>query len=122
MHELQHCRARNTAIENNHKTRQCHLNIKPFGKYLLSKHISEDADDFWLPNKLEYVYKYLNNDGDIDLICHNEYKFRDNRIIGAYNYGYFHTFIDLLVIGNCLSPSAVVMKKNIFKVELKACN
>ncbi|SDX37490.1 DUF4123 domain-containing protein [Tritonibacter mobilis] len=48
MHELQHCRARNTAIENNHKIRQCHLNIKPFGKYLLSKHISEDADDFWL--------------------------------------------------------------------------
>ena len=48
MQELQHCRARNTAIESNHKIRQCHLNIKPFGKYLLSKHISEDADDFWL--------------------------------------------------------------------------
>ncbi len=76
-----------------------------------------DADDFWHPNKLEHSLNYL-NDFCLDLVCHDE-------IVGRFENGAFKsecvarhgnhlTYADLLIKGNCLSPSAVVMKASLF--------
>ena len=75
-----------------------------------------DADDSWFPNKLSRIYNIIINNKNIDLICHNEFVINSKGdILNKNFYGPHYTFEDLYFKGNCLSPSAVTLKKTIFK-------
>lgn len=73
-----------------------------------------DADDIWYPDKLKVCYEAFNQHPDMDLVCHNELirdisgKFIRNVSYGPYTSDMFRR---LLFIGNCLSPSAVAVKR-----------
>jgi glycosyltransferase involved in cell wall biosynthesis len=74
-----------------------------------------DSDDYWLPNKINKILVFVKRTNDsIQLLCHNEYMLVDNKIVGAYKYGTMKNFHELLVLGNCLSPSAVMINKKLF--------
>jgi glycosyltransferase involved in cell wall biosynthesis len=74
-----------------------------------------DADDSWESNKLEKMNEILINDNSIDIICHNEFIKTDlNKLIKKNFYGPYCDFESLFFKGNCLSPSAVTMKKEVF--------
>lgn len=71
-----------------------------------------DSDDFWYPNKLLIMHKMLNN---CDLMYHDmylRYNFLFKRKIYSYNLNK-KIFKSLLIKGNPLSTSAVVIKKDI---------
>ncbi len=73
-----------------------------------------DSDDYWEDDKLEISYKYLspnNSDG----FCHAEnWLFSDGRnMIKKYGPEKRFLFKNLLTQGNCLSPSATVIKRKI---------
>jgi glycosyltransferase involved in cell wall biosynthesis len=72
-----------------------------------------DADDYWDGNKLEICMKHLENNPDIDLLCHDEFIIKNGRISGIVTSGPYKTFEDLLLKGNCLSPSAVIAKREV---------
>lgn len=75
-----------------------------------------DADDTWESDKLNKMYEILINDNSIDIICHNEFiKTDSNKLIKKNFYGPYSDFESLFFKGNCLSPSAVTIKKEIFK-------
>jgi len=69
-----------------------------------------DADDYWVDTKLEIVSNILDSK-NVDLICHDEYILKNNFIKGVNRYGPYITFNDLLFKGNCLSPSAVCVRR-----------
>lgn len=76
------------------------------GKYLAFL----DSDDTWFPEKLEKCVGLLN--ADVDLVCHGLRTFGD-----GLEYDFFGgpesraTFESLLYEGNCLTPSATVVRK-----------
>ena len=73
-----------------------------------------DADDLWAVDKLKIAYQYLNA-GIIECLCHNEYIINaENKWIKNNVYGPYTKFNDLYFKGNCLSPSAVIVKKDVF--------
>ncbi|MDD5005988.1 MAG: glycosyltransferase [Candidatus Omnitrophica bacterium] len=75
-----------------------------------------DADDIWYSEKLKKCYEIIMKNPDKDLICHNEImKDISGRIIRNLFYGPYETgmFRRLLFKGNCLSPSATVVKKDV---------
>ena len=73
-----------------------------------------DADDLWAVDKLKIAYQYL-NEGKIECLCHNEYVVNaKNKLIKKNVYGPYTKFDDLYFRGNCLSPSAVIVKKDVF--------
>lgn len=71
-----------------------------------------DADDKWYKNKLLKVKSYLEENSDIDFICHDEYWIEDGSIIKKVTYGPYKTYKELLLKGNCISTSATVVSKN----------
>jgi glycosyltransferase involved in cell wall biosynthesis len=71
-----------------------------------------DADDKWSNEKLETVYDYIERHSDVDLICHNEYLVKDGKVISKLNYGPFRNYSYLLFRRNCISTSAVVVRRN----------
>ena len=74
-----------------------------------------DADDSWLPEKLATINDIFCKDESFDLICHNEFVITDsNKLIRKHFYGPYDEFEDLFFNGNCLSPSAVTVKCEIF--------
>lgn len=89
--------ARNIAINN------CN------GKYLSFL----DADDYWHKDKLAITFNELNNN-DIDIICHNELMIDAiaNKKIKLFH-GKYNNFRDLFYKGNCLSTSAVTVKREL---------
>ena len=73
-----------------------------------------DGDDIWEPEKLSVIYNYLKGK-DIDLICHNEFMVdARNKLLRKNYYGPYVEYEDILFKGNCLSPSAVTVKKEVF--------
>jgi glycosyltransferase involved in cell wall biosynthesis len=77
-----------------------------------------DHDDLWHKEKLEKVMSVLNRRPDIDLLCHNEHICKNGvvvRVTQNYRKGYTK-FEELLFKGNSLSPSAVVLRKNLFEI------
>ena len=73
-----------------------------------------DSDDFWEINKLEECHNYLKI-SNYDGLCHAENWLFDNDKRMVVNYGPEERFIydTLLLHGNCLSPSATVVKREI---------
>ena len=73
-----------------------------------------DSDDFWEPNKLEESYQCLAQN-KCDGFCHAEnWLFNDGKkMIVKYGPEKKFLFENLLVNGNCLSPSATIIKRDI---------
>ncbi len=71
-----------------------------------------DADDFWFNNKLDEIYKFINQNNS-DLVCHYEKMMFEDTSIGVLKHGPYKTFYDILFKGNCLSPSAVCVKRDL---------
>jgi glycosyltransferase involved in cell wall biosynthesis len=72
-----------------------------------------DADDIWEDNKLKMVYDYLQQ-YDCEVVCHNEYVVNESHKILKNNYyGPYTKYDDLFFKNNCLSPSAVTIKRNV---------
>lgn len=74
-----------------------------------------DADDYWYSNKLETVKQEIRKKPDVSIFWHwedhvnEQYKTVTKRKYRAVNSE--HAYLDLLYNGNCLSTSAVVVKK-----------
>lgn len=68
-----------------------------------------DADDLWMPRKLEAVARRLTV--AVDLICHDEWLKGIGRKPRRLTHGPYTTYRDLLFKGNPLSPSATVVRR-----------
>ena len=73
-----------------------------------------DSDDMWLEEKLSIVNNFIASTNS-DLICHDEFILKDNKILGVQKYGPYSDYRSLLIKGNCLSPSAVCIKTKLTK-------
>ena len=75
-----------------------------------------DGDDFWYEKKLEKCKKALEDNQDVDLICHNEAIIYGDRVLRHTYYGPFvnNMYFKLLFDGNCLHTSAVTIRRDIF--------
>ena len=76
-----------------------------------------DSDDWWLPKKIEISLKYLEKGADIvyhDLFIAKKGALKNNRKAKTRSL-FSPIFNDLLVNGNALNTSSVVLQKNIFE-------
>jgi len=82
------------------------------GKYIALM----DGDDYWLKEKLEKSKVALDEAGDAGLVCHNENIVYDGKIMRTTSYGPYvgDMYHRLLFVGNCLHPSAVTLRKEVF--------
>jgi glycosyltransferase involved in cell wall biosynthesis len=73
-----------------------------------------DSDDFWEVNKLEKSHHYLSAN-NCDGFCHAEnWLFDDNKkMVVSYGPEERFAYKTLLLFGNCLSPSATIVKREI---------
>jgi len=73
-----------------------------------------DSDDVWYPTKIEECYNILNQDQNVDLLYHDEIKIINNKKIYL-KYGKINKpfFLSLIFFGNKLSPSSIIVRKNI---------
>ena len=71
-----------------------------------------DSDDYWFPEKLRSSIDQMTRE-KADAVCHSEYWLFENGQQKAVSYGPADrcTFRDLLKKGNCLSTSAILVKK-----------
>jgi glycosyltransferase involved in cell wall biosynthesis len=81
-----------------------------------------DADDLWYPRKLELVYKAISDESrlKLDVVCHNEIlNLHGNRQRKILRYGPFTKdfYSRLLIRGNCLSTSAVSVRKDFLETN-----
>jgi cellulose synthase/poly-beta-1,6-N-acetylglucosamine synthase-like glycosyltransferase len=70
-----------------------------------------DADDTWLPRKLERVAACLSSWPDADLVCHDEWIVKHSTRVGKLRHGPFTAYEDLLFKRNCVSTSATVVRR-----------
>lgn len=70
-----------------------------------------DADDVWEPPKLTRCFEEIENHPEIDVVCHNEWLVREGIRVGQISAGPHYTYEDMLFHGNCLSPSATIVRK-----------
>ena len=73
-----------------------------------------DSDDYWDSSKLTLCLSKIGE--GYDLVCHGEYFFKDGSdelIPTKYGPEACCTFAKLLISGNCLSTSAIVLKKQV---------
>lgn len=72
-----------------------------------------DADDIWLPRKLELCLEVFRREPATDLVCHDENIVRDGTLVSVRRYG--HPLDDLygrfLFDGNAVSTSATVVRR-----------
>ena len=73
-----------------------------------------DADDTWKENKLECVSDFIKNNNIYEIICHNEDLYLKNIFLkeSIYFTKEIRDYKNLLMNGNKLSPSAVVVSLN----------
>lgn len=71
-----------------------------------------DSDDLWYPEKLERSVAAIANGAELS--CHGEIWRQDDRIVASMQYGPLERadYRTLLFEGNCLSTSAVVVRKD----------
>jgi teichuronic acid biosynthesis glycosyltransferase TuaG len=74
-----------------------------------------DADDVWLTDKLKRCLEVMQT--GVDVVCHRERFVRDGIPTRQVTAGGMRTanFKELLLRGNCLSPSAVIMRREVFE-------
>lgn len=72
-----------------------------------------DADDSWLPTKLERSLAAFDRDPTIDFVCHDETVSRDGAVLRTARYGRALNglYERLLFEGNAVSTSAVVVRR-----------
>ncbi|MBI3693959.1 MAG: glycosyltransferase [Acidobacteria bacterium] len=70
-----------------------------------------DADDTWMSNKLEVVAGYLERHPEADVACHDEWLRQGGARSRVLRHGPRARYEDLLFRGNCLSPSATVVRR-----------
>lgn len=72
-----------------------------------------DSDDYWYPKKLEVSLDYLQNHS-CDMVCSNEDLIENDVVIQTWYHGpdYRGTYNNLLMKGNCISTSTVILKKS----------
>lgn len=80
-----------------------------------------DSDDAWYPSKLSKCIAFLEKGHD--LVCHGEYWIGpgDRQRTVIYGPARRATYPSLLLEGNCLSTSAVVMRREIFSAAGGFC-
>ena len=71
-----------------------------------------DADDLWYPEKLLKVARIFEKEPHIDLVCHDEDVMRNGEKVRKNIYGPYCKYEDLLFRRNCLSGSAVAVRKS----------
>ena len=71
-----------------------------------------DSDDLWDKKKLAIVYDTILKT-KADLICHYEEMILNNESQGILKHGPYTSYLDILLKGNCLSPSAVSVKRDL---------
>ena len=79
-----------------------------------------DSDDYWKHDKLKKCTAILENNLDYDGVCHAEYWLYPNRnkVIKEYGPERYFSYTDLLVRGNSVSLSAMIIsKQNIVAVK-----
>jgi teichuronic acid biosynthesis glycosyltransferase TuaG len=71
-----------------------------------------DSDDTWMAEKL--ALSLTAADANTDLVCHREHTVRDGQILRTSSRpdDSWPTYRNLLVKGNCFSPSAVMVRRN----------
>jgi teichuronic acid biosynthesis glycosyltransferase TuaG len=71
-----------------------------------------DSDDSWYPHKLEASLKHFQKT-DLDLVCNSELLVENDTPIATWHHGPLGHFSydKLLIGGNCLSTSAIVVKR-----------
>lgn len=69
-----------------------------------------DADDLWVPKKLEIMARRFGKDTSLDLLCHDERLEAVGRKPRRLKHGPHTTYRDMLFKGNPLSPSATVVR------------
>jgi glycosyltransferase involved in cell wall biosynthesis len=78
-----------------------------------------DSDDMWKQKKLEKLFEVIKLDKNLDIICHNERLFyEDKDTYGkVMKYGPIseNMYMDLLIIGNRLSTSATSVRSRFIK-------
>ena len=75
-----------------------------------------DADDVWYPEKLKRVMEVFGSSREkIGLVCHDERVVKNGQTVRINHYGPWepHMYERLLFNDNCLSPSAVVVRKDL---------
>lgn len=70
-----------------------------------------DSDDTWNSLKLESVVSFFRHHPEVELVCHDEWALVDNRIKGVIKYGPYKDYYGLLFRKNCLSTSAVALRR-----------
>ena len=73
-----------------------------------------DSDDTWTNLKLERVASFFRHHPGVELVCHDEWVLVDNRIKSVMKYGPYKDYDSLLFRKNCLSTSAVAMRRHNF--------
>ena len=76
-----------------------------------------DADDYWYPNKLEKVAETIIKYPEYDIIWHWENQVNGNSVKTSRfrEVNNDDAFKDLLINGNCLSPTTVTVKTSLLK-------
>jgi len=71
-----------------------------------------DADDSWFKEKLGRVKEFIDQNTNVDFVCHNENWVENGRVDKGVIYGPYRTYKELLFKGNCISTSATVVKRS----------
>jgi glycosyltransferase involved in cell wall biosynthesis len=74
-----------------------------------------DHDDVWYPQKLKRVLAVFGRHPDVGVVCHDEYVAQQGCVVSTNRSGpYPHDLHkSLLLNGNCLSPSATVVRRSL---------
>jgi glycosyltransferase involved in cell wall biosynthesis len=74
-----------------------------------------DHDDVWYPQKLERVLAVFERHPDVGVVCHDEHVTQQGCVVSTNRSGsYPHDLHEsLLLNGNCLSPSATVVRRSV---------
>jgi teichuronic acid biosynthesis glycosyltransferase TuaG len=75
-----------------------------------------DGDDIWYEEKLAKCKKELDERRDVALVCHNEAIIYNGDVLRYSAYGPYveNMYLKLLLDGNCLHTSAIMMRREIF--------
>lgn len=74
-----------------------------------------DADDYWSLNKLQVVKEHIDNHPDYNMFCHSETHIHngEEKVVQYRQPSNACLYKDLLVNGNCLSTSAMIIERRL---------